>query len=139
MADLVQSYGVSDSVLKSSGPMVPCDFFDDVLDGYGTQRHFGFFPRETSIAQALSSAEMTEVRAYTLPAPWFFADRAEAAWFVHELFGLGSTWDFNSIPPGELATLESWLDDYLGFYSDQHDRTFLYWQLTYFTAIKPNV
>jgi SAM-dependent methyltransferase len=136
MKQLVESYGLPESALKDRGPMVPADFFDDVIDGYGAQRHFGFFPRETSISEALRRAKFTNVFACTLPTPWLFRDRREAAWFVHELFGLGSTWEFDTIPEGELKRLAEWLDHYLGFYKDRYGRMMLYWQLAYFVGKK---
>lgn len=135
---LIDTYEISDEVLKKEGPMVPTDFFDEVIDGYGSQRHFGYFPRETSIREAFESMGMINIFTGTVPTPWLFNDKKEAAWFVHELFGLGEPWEFDSIPPIQLEELIGWLDQYLGFYTDKHKRVFLYWQLCYFYAEKPN-
>ena len=117
--------------------MVPADFFDDVLDAYGMQRHFGCFPRERAIKQALHAAHMEEMFVGALPTPWVFSGRDEAAWFVHELFGLGVAWSYDTPPKRELRDLRTWCDRYLGFYEDSHGRTFLYWQLGYFVGRKP--
>ncbi|MBC8432379.1 hypothetical protein [Desulfobacula sp.] len=117
-----------------SGTGYLADFFDDVIDGYGAQRHFGYFPRETSIKEALLGAGMNDVRVGTIPTPWSFNGRRDATWFVHELFGLGEAWNFESIPEDELTELANWLDHYLGFYQDKFGRTFFFWQLCYFYA-----
>jgi SAM-dependent methyltransferase len=138
MRELVDSYEVPEHVLSHSGPMSPADFFDDVIDGYGAQRHMGFFIREGSLKEALEGAGMRDIRSGTLPTPWLFSGRREAAWFVHELFGLGAAWEFNAIPEGELSAMERWIEHYLGFYQDRHGRTFLYWQLCYLVGSKPS-
>ncbi|MFA4985845.1 MAG: methyltransferase domain-containing protein [Candidatus Brocadiia bacterium] len=137
MASLLGSYSIPSDVMKMSGPMVPTDFFEMVVDGYGTPRHFGFFPRETSIADALCTAGMIDIRSATLPAPWLFPNKAEAAWFVHELFGLGASWDRPDSSPCDSERLINLLEEFLGFYDDPWGRTFLYWQLVYFYAVKP--
>ena len=61
-----------------------------------------------------------------------------AAWFVHELFGLGKAWSQDAVPKNELDTLADWLDQYLGFFEDSYGRTLLFWQLAYFVARRPN-
>lgn len=137
LADLVRSYGLSPQIHKSSGPMVPADFFDDIVDVYGSQRHFGYFPRETSVAQVFAQAGMEHIFAATLPTPWVFPDKQTAAWFVHELFGLGLAWDRAAIPERELRSLLKAMERYLGFYEDAYGRTMMYWQLGYFVARKP--
>jgi SAM-dependent methyltransferase len=136
MKELTDTYLIAENVINKAGPMVPADFFDDIVDGYGAQRHFGFFMRETSIRDAMLSAGMKDVHVSTLPTPWFFKNRKETAWFVHELFGLGEKWDYENIPDQELNDLLKWLDHYLGFYQDSYGRTMLYWQLCYCYGIK---
>jgi SAM-dependent methyltransferase len=139
MRHLLEGYPVAPEDQKSLGPMVPADFFDDVVHTYGAQPHYGYFPRETSLREALAGSGLQDVWSATLPAPWLFKDKREAAWFVHELFGLGRAWDFDAIPSQELEALTTWLDDYLGFVQDRHGRTFLSWQLLYCTGRKPAI
>jgi len=134
---LLTSYGIPSSVRKRSGPMVPTDFFDDVVDGFGSQRHFGYFPRESSIRIALKSEGMVDIQCGTLPTPWLFSSKESAVWFVHELFGIGNEWAQDGVPQSELKTLIEWLDKYLGFYEDRYGRTLLFWQLSYFFAQRP--
>lgn len=138
MKALIGTYRLPQDILKCQGAMVPADFFDDILDCYGTDRHFAYFPRESSIREAFTTAGMASVRTGTFPTPWLFKDEREAAWFVHELFGLGRAWELATIPTNELDQLIQWLEKYLGFYKDGYGRTLLYWQLGYFVAQKPS-
>jgi SAM-dependent methyltransferase len=137
MKELIQSYGVPKAVLKQSGPMIPADFFDEVVDRLGAQRHYGYYPRETSFRSILEGNGMEEVQIGTFSAPWLFENKRTAAWFIHELLGLGQPWELDSIPQNELDALIQYLEKYLGFYQDDYGRTMLYWQLGYFTARKP--
>jgi len=138
MSNLIHSYGIPNTALKQSGPMVPADFFDDVVDKLGVHNHFGYFPRESAIYESLHNIGMKDIHVGTVPTPWLFANTQIAAWFVHELLGLGETWDINSIPSEELHSLIQLLDKYLGFYKDEFGRVMLYWQLCYFIARKPS-
>ena len=137
MHDLIASYRLPNSALKSCGPMVPADFFDDVVDHYGLQPHYGYYPRETLVYQTLLSAGMTDVRTVTVPTPWVFDSATSAAWFVHELLGLGQQWHRDAIPADELRALLTMLEHYLGLHTDDYGRTLLYWQLAYFVGRKP--
>lgn len=137
--DLIRTYHVPEEVLKSSGPMVPADFFDDIVDRFGGQPHFGYYARETSVSATLKSAGMEQIHTRTIPTPWAFDSKETAAWFVHELLGLGSAWERDAIPQAELNSLLQLLERYLGFYEDGYGRTMLYWQLGYFVARKPLV
>lgn len=82
---------------------------------------------------------MEQIQARTIPTPWAFESKETAAWFVHELLGLGGAWERDSIPQGELHSLIQLLERYLGFYTDDYGRTMLYWQLGYFVARKPGM
>lgn len=135
--DLIQSYRLPRGVLKCSGPMVPADFFDDIVDRFGGQPHFGYYPRESCVFATLKDAGMEQIHTRTIPTPWAFDSKETAAWFVHELLGLGSAWERDAIPRGELNSLIQLLERYLGFYTDDYGRTMLYWQLGYFVAHKP--
>lgn len=137
MRDLVQSYQLPPALFKQHAPMAPTDFFDDVIDRLGKQRHFGYFPRETKIANTLQQIGMEQILTGTFPTPWVFDSKESAVWFVHELFGFGGAWPRQAIPPQEFEQIAELVDNYLGFHEDGFGRTLLFWQLSYFVARKP--
>ncbi|MEM7530546.1 MAG: class I SAM-dependent methyltransferase [Chloroflexota bacterium] len=136
MHDLVQSYQLPSSLFKQNAPMVPTDFFDDVIDRLGNQRHYGYFPRETKVRDTLERIGMENIHTGTFPTPWVFESKEAAVWFVHELFGFKSAWSPDDIPQEEFDKLVELLETYLGFEEDAFGRTLLFWQLSYFIGHK---
>jgi hypothetical protein len=137
MKDLLESYSIPTSVLKKSGPMIPTDFIDDIVSKFNFQGHFGYYPRETNVRRIFKAIGMEEIQTGIIPTPWKFRNKNEAAWFMHELFGIGNQWQIKSIPERELSNLIDWMAKYLGFYQDCYGQTMLFWQLGYFIARKP--
>jgi SAM-dependent methyltransferase len=79
------------SVIKDILPKEPepADFFDNVVAAKCPNGHEANFQNTGTLQNIFSNVGLHNVSAFTIPTPWLFNDRRQAAWFIHELFAFG--------------------------------------------------
>jgi hypothetical protein len=114
----------------------PACFFDEFVAHKSITPHIAFFETESSLSSLLKCAGYTNIKTDIHFTPWYFQNPNEAAWFVHNLFGIGmGRYDSPLLMPEELVKqihravethLDSWFGDDGGFW--------IGWKLLYASA-----
>ena len=111
----------------------PGAFFDSFVAKKSAVGHKAFFHTAKTIQKCFLDAGFNDVKSIIIPTPWFFENRSEALWFLHELFAINC---YSYVSPSEMSekdihVMNSMIKKYLGCYEFPDGTFSIWWKLMY--------
>jgi len=111
----------------------PACFFDDYVANNCLVGHKAVYESKESLTKLMSDAGFQNVQSCVLSTPWTFRSTAEAAWFFHELFSIGSTsiTTPDQVPEATIDDILMVIRNYLGISQLPDGGCLVGWKLLY--------
>jgi len=111
----------------------PAAFFDDFVSQESITPHVSAFETQASMQWLLERAGFRNVKTAVYLTPWYFGNAREAAWFVHQLFGIDER-DFTrpaDLPHKFADRVLASVERHLGCGSTESGEFWIGWKLLY--------
>jgi SAM-dependent methyltransferase len=122
--------------LRQDSKPEPARFFDEFVAHESISPHIAFFETESRLSSLLKRAGYTNIKTGIYFTPWYFQNPNEAAWFAHNLFGIGAErYDSPDLMAADLAVrIHHAIETHLGCWSSDDGGFWIGWKLLYASA-----